>query len=102
MMHADTGRALWFAIHNYAELIKDEQRQREVFALWVKDVELTIGCKSCFKKLERFMKLWPVAYGEGLYLWSICLHDFVNKELGRKLFYPELTLAPLMQKGIIQ
>lgn len=100
MMHVDTARGLWAALHRYSQ--KSEREQRIDFHFWLIEVESTIGCETCFRKLQWFLKMWPVEFGEHFWLWSICLHDFVNKQLGRKLFYPDLTVEPLTAKGIFQ
>lgn len=102
MMDANRGRRLWQILHLYAKHQKSGLDQQIFYSEWLAEVKKEIGCESCFNKVVWFVKKWPVDYGEGFYLWSICLHDYVNKELGRKLFFPELTLEPLRKYGIIQ
>lgn len=101
-MHVDVAHALWIELHAHAKELQSETAQRMFMTRWLAEAEKATGCTSCWKKVERFCRLWPVAYGAGLWLWSVCLHDYVNKELGKGLFYPQLTLAPLFAKGIIQ
>lgn len=101
-MDALIGRALWFELHSKAGELKVDLGQISFMADWSARAEAALGCRSCWWKVERFCKLWPIAYGADFYLWSICLHDYVNKELGRPFFFPELTLAPMTAKGIIQ
>lgn len=101
-MTAIEGRRLWGELHEFARGSKLRHDQLTFFPRWLAEVEQTLGCVSCFWKVERFCKLWPVAYGEEFELWATCLHDYVNKEMGRNLVYPDLTLAPLKAKGIIQ
>ena len=100
MMRAEVGNALWESLHQAARFTVAEQQT--FFPSWLEMVRAQLGCKSCEWKLDRFMRLWQVDYGEGFYMWSICLHDYVNKELGKGLFFPNLTLAPLAYYGIIQ
>lgn len=101
MMDQATARRMWYCLHRFARREKARVNQVAFVEKWLSDVEAKLGCTSCFWKVKRFCDLWPVAYGEELWLWSICLHDYVNKELGRSLFHPDITLAPLMAKGII-
>lgn len=96
------GPGLWSALHVAGKDLISSNSQKIFFECWIFQVEGDIGCETCFKKLQWFLKMWPVDYGEGFYLWGICLHDFVNKELGRPFFYPNLTLEPLRGRGIIQ
>lgn len=100
MMSPQTGNALWAQLHLVAK--QTTARQEVFFPVWMDRVKFNLGCVSCGKKLDWFCKLWPVAYGKEFWLWSICLHDYVNKEMGRPLFHPDLTLAPLRSKGLIQ
>lgn len=102
MIDANTARHFWNELHTNAKGLKSNLDQKRFMANWLLDVEAALGCSSCWGKVKRFCARWPVAYGEELWLWSICLHDYVNKEMGRPLFYPDITLAPLKQKGIIQ
>lgn len=100
-MHATEGRRLWKGLHTFAENVFDGNTQRMFFSLWFSEVEGALGCSSCFRKLKWFREKWPEDYGQGFGLWSQCLHDYVNKELGKPLFLPDLTLAPLRLRGII-
>lgn len=95
-------RALWLELHEFAKKVKVRHDQLSFIAVWLRDTHDALDCGSCWNKLVWFCKKWPIAYGEEFYLWSICLHDYVNKEMGRPLFYPELTLAPLTARDIIQ
>lgn len=101
-MDAVKGRQLWRVIHLYAKHPNVSQDQQIFYSEWLAEVKNVIGCESCFKKVKWFEQKWPVEYGEHFYLWSICLHDYVNKELGRALFFPDLTLEPLKQHCILQ
>lgn len=98
-MDAKAGNELWKQLHEFAET---RRYAGLFFEKWMLEVKANIGCETCFKKLHWFLKKWPVDYGNGFQLWAWSLHDFVNKELGRPLYYPEKTLEPLMQRGIIQ
>lgn len=102
MINPVKGAELWKLLHETAKEEKDTVKQHNFMCSWWLKVEYLLGCASCFRKLKRFIDRWPVDFGEGFYLWTICLHDFVNKEMGRKLFYPKFTLAPLTERGIIQ
>lgn len=102
MMQVSTGRMLWGVLHEYSENPGNAQHKQAFLEQWFTQVKESLGCASCFKKLERFQRLWPTPDGEELYLWGLCLHDYVNKELGKPLHFPESTLAPLKQKGIVQ
>lgn len=93
---------MWQELHEFAGIKKDILDQISFVENWLQAVHEEIDCNSCWWKVRNFCRLWPVAYGEDLYLWSICLHDYVNKEMGKPLFYPDLTLAPLKARGIIQ
>jgi len=101
-MHIDVAHALWSELHAHAKELQSPTAQRMFLTRWLAEAKAVSGCTSCWKKVERFCQLWPVDYGDGLWLWTICLHDYVNKDLGKPLFYPQLTLAPLLEKGIIQ
>lgn len=102
MINVAVTRQLWHELHTRAECWKFDLDQKTFVANWLSDVEDTLGCASCWSKVKLFCKLYPVDYGQELWLWSICLHDYVNKEMGHPLFYPDLTLAPLRLKGLIQ
>lgn len=102
MMDTATAHNLWNELHMQSERLKVDLDQERFFANWFNKVKSALGCTSCWKKIEWFCQRWPVLYGSCFWLWSICLHDYVNKELGKPLFYPNLTLAPLTQKGMIQ
>lgn len=99
MIDANKARLLWHELH---EFMGTEDQQKAFFSAWLSRVELMLGCASCFKKVRQFVSYWPVDYGEGFHFWGICLHDSVNKDLGRSLFYPEITVAPLTRRGILQ
>lgn len=101
-MDASRGRQLWRVLHLYASHPNVSLDQQIFFSEWLAEVQKSLGCESCFKKVVWFQVKWPVDYGENFYLWSICLHDYVNKELGRPLFLPNLTLEPLTKRGILQ
>lgn len=101
-MTAATGQELWRKIHAFAKSTKSVSEQELFFSYWMLEVHSSIGCETCFKKVVRFLKLWPADFGKGFHLWSICLHEYVNKELAKPMFAPNLTLAPLRQRGIIQ
>lgn len=98
-MDALAGRMLWKRLHEFAE---EGIYAGRFFEKWMLEVKANIGCETCFKKLVWFLKKWPVDYGNGFQLWAFCLHDFINKELGKPLHFPELTLDPLIIRGIIQ
>lgn len=103
MIDAIKARVLWYELHLFQSGQKiDLDQQKTFFAGWLVRVENLLDCSTCFRKLKWFLSKWPVDYGEGFHTWGICLHDFVNKQLGRKLFYPEISLAPLTKHGIIQ
>jgi len=102
MMHQITAHILWLELHTEAKRLKSNLAQKMFMLAWMAEAKASLGCSSCWQKVEWFCQHWPVAYGKDLWLWSICLHDYVNKELGKPLFYPQLTLAPLTRKGIIQ
>lgn len=102
MMHITVAHALWSELHAESKELRSELAQMMFMTRWLEEAKACLGCSSCWQKVERFCTLWPVAYGEDLWLWSICLHDYVNKEMGKPLFYPDLTLAPLTAKGIVQ
>lgn len=102
MIDVQKTRWLWSELHEFANKVKVGQDQLLFMSTWLHKSFMALGCVSCWFKVKRFCDLWPIAYGEELYLWSICLHDYVNKEMGKPLFYPELTLAPLRAKGILQ
>ncbi len=100
MMDTQTGRILWYQLHCAAD--NNMIAQKGFIPVWLDRVKFNLGCTSCYKKLEWFMSKWPPEYGKGFDLWVTCLHDYMNKELGKPLFAPHLTLEPLTQKGIIQ
>lgn len=102
MIDVAVARRLWSELHTAAKGLKSNLDQISFMVKWMDEAKDAIECTSCWAKVKRFCGLWPIAYGEELWLWSICLHDYVNKELGRPLFRPDLTLAPLLAKGIIQ
>lgn len=102
MIDALKTRKLWYELHTFAKEIKVSSAQLSFVENWLQRAHATLGCPSCWWKVRNFCRAWPVSYGDDLYLWSICLHDYVNKEMGKALFYPELTLAPLRLRGIIQ
>ncbi len=109
MMDVTRARQLWHDLHHFADIaaiyvdnVEVDLDQQGFMSNWFAHVKATLECSSCWRKVEYFCRLWPVAYGDGLRLWSICLHDYVNKELGRPLYHPDLTLAPLTEKGIVQ
>lgn len=101
-MTAATGQELWRKIHIFAKGSKSVLEQELFFSYWMAEVHSGIGCESCFKKIGFFLKQWPTDFGKGFHLWSMCLHEYVNKELGKPMFAPNLTLAPLRNRGIIQ
>ena len=100
MINVEKARWLWKELHEFNSKVSLDQVS--FMCQWLPSVKFLLGCESCFRKLEYFMRLWPVEYGEGFQTWGICLHDYVNKELGRNLFYPDLTRPLLAAKGIIQ
>lgn len=103
MIDASKGRALWGELHAVGRREKiNLAQQKAFFAAWLMKVETLLTCQSCFRKLSFFVSKWPVDYGEGFHVWGICLHDYVNKELGRDLFHPEISIALLTRRGIIQ
>lgn len=102
MMDVAKARRLWIDLHDFAQRVKVRHDQLSFMDNWLNEAHSIVDCASCWWKVVRFCNLWPIEYGDGLYLWSICLHDYVNKELGRVLFYPDLTLEPLIKRGIIQ
>lgn len=102
MMHVTIAHMLWSELHSMAREEISPSSQRMFMQRWLEETKALAACPSCWWKVERFCTHWPVAYGADLWLWSVCLHDYVNKELGKPLFYPELTLAPLTAKGILQ
>ena len=102
MIDITKARKAWADLHEIGLAVDSPSSQRVFMLDWFRYVRDVIDCQSCLWKLALFLDRWPVEYGEGFYLWGVCLHDYVNKELGKKLFYPELTLAPLTKKGILQ
>lgn len=102
MIDITKSRELWRQLHEFGTSNDTPKEQNEFILEWICSVKKLIRCKSCFRKLVVFLLRWPVEYGEGFYLWGLCLHDYINKELGKRLFYSQLTLTPLMGKGIIQ
>jgi len=102
MMQPHAGRWLWWQLHTFTEKIDQSPEQRKAWlANWFATVKKLLGCDSCYKKLERFCNLWEPPLNGDLHAWGMCLHDYVNHELGRGLAYPELTLAPLKERGIV-
>lgn len=99
-MNAHTGRELWKQLHEIP--LAGVSFQEYIFPLWMESVKALLECPSCFRKIIFFLRKWPVEYGEGFDLWAKCLHDYVNKELGKPLFFKELTLEPLKERGIVQ
>lgn len=100
MMDARTGRFLWEQLHfHFPKYIGS---QGVAFHLWLDRVKFNLGCNACYKKLEWYVIKWPPEFGKGFELWAMCLHDYVNKELGKPLFAQHLTLEPLTRKGILQ
>ncbi len=102
MTDVSQSRKLWRQLHHFGLLDYDPKDQEAFFTEWVQSVSNVIQCTTCFRKLLFFLNHWPVDYGEGFYLWGLCLHDYINKELGKPLFYPNSTLEPLRLHGIIQ
>lgn len=102
MIDTDKARMLWGELHSFGKQEHTLSQQMLFFAEWLASVEAMLGCATCFKKVKLFLSKWPVDYGEGFHLWGICLHDYVNKDLGRNLFYPQFTIAPLTSRGILQ
>lgn len=100
MMDALTGRILWFQLHTAGKWSSD--KQRAFLYVWLERVKFNLGCSTCFKKVDWFISKWEPEYGKGFDMWAMCLHDYVNKELGKPLFAPHLTLEPLAKRGIIQ
>lgn len=101
MIDPTTGRLLWAQLHMFAAQ-RASDAQKAFLPVWLERVKFNLGCVSCYKKTERFISLWPPDFGKGFELWANCLHDYVNKELGKPLWAPHLTLEPLKLKGIIQ
>lgn len=101
-MDLPTAHRLWSELHTAAKELKTGLDQISFMAKWAIEAEAALGCGSCWKRVKWFCSKYPITYGSELWLWTICLHDFVNKEVGRPLFYPDLTLARLKLKGIIQ
>lgn len=98
MIDVFVARRLWEQLHTFA---RGQKISQDLFLnAWLADVQSMLNCETCFKKLVRFVQLWPP--DSDLNLWAICLHDYVNKEMGKPLFFPELTLAPLFKRGITQ
>jgi hypothetical protein len=101
-MDARKGQELWKRLHDFAQANESSpQAQESFFVDWFLEVEAAIGCASCYRKLFRFVKFWPPDFGGNFYFWTICLHDYVNKELGKPLHFPELTIAPLRLIGLM-
>jgi len=101
MMEAEKGRELWASLHTFAGMRETPDMQLVFMEDWLAKVGVAMGCPTCFHKVVRFTRRWAPDYGEGFETWAFCLHDYINKELGKKMFKPELTLALLLQKGII-
>lgn len=100
MMDAPTGRILWLQLHGAAKW--NSTKQRAFLYIWQERVKFNLGCNTCYKKVDYFISKWPPEFGNGFDLWATCLHDYINKELGKPFFAPHLTVVPLTQKGIIQ
>ena len=98
-MTPEVGTGLWIELH---EGVKVSLDQKMFVSAWLTKAKGLLGCSSCWIKVNRFLKLWPVDSIENGVLWAACLHDFVNKELGKPLHLPNITLAPLRQRGIFQ
>lgn len=99
-MNALGGQKLWGELHQAATLSPSDQLM--FFTFWLNQVREELGCVSCYRKLTWFLGMWQPDFGEGFKLWGFCLHDFVNKELGKPFFHPEVTLDPLTRRGIIR
>lgn len=102
MMTAATGRELWKKIHSFSKGSTSVSEQEVFFSYWMAEVESALSCKSCFQKVKWFLKQWPVSFGGNFHLWILCLHDYVNKEMGKPYHFPHLTLDLLTQHGIVQ
>jgi len=66
----------------------------EVFTRLVKENSAT--CKSCVTEWEKLVQKHPfdVSTREGFYVWTIRMHDGVNKALGKPVFGPLIGIAP--------
>lgn len=102
MMQQSTGRLLWGVLHEFASNHSTLAQRRVFLSSWFQQVKQHLGCATCFKKLERFQKHWHFDQAEDFYIWTVCLHDYVNKELGKPLYRPKYTLVLLKRKGIVQ
>jgi hypothetical protein len=100
MIDVFQARALWGELHSHSS--KSNHDQVLFLSSWLKRVREILTCSTCYAKVERFKNLYQPDYGEGFHFWGVCLHDFVNRELGRPLHRPDLTIPVLTSKGIFQ
>ena len=98
-MNAVQGRTLWIALHAAAQMEATPESRERFHAVWRELVRENLPCASCFRKLEYFERKWPPDTAD-FYTWSLCLHDFVNQQLGRPLFHPQITREPLRARGL--
>lgn len=77
------GPGMWSAIHGLPIYGKDVAQIKKFYA------GLAVPCSQCQKHLDDFKEENPVGYvqsREGAFLWSLRLHNSVNRKLGKSEF----------------
>lgn len=104
-MRPEIGKVLWLLLHAYAGFYPvkaDEEAQAnakkwlEVFSELVKE---NSGRCPCHHKWQQLVKVCPpdLSGRADFYLWTMVVHDYINRELGKELQRKKFTLLhPLL------
>jgi hypothetical protein len=49
-------------------------------------VRAELPCETCVRHFDLFVRVFPPAFGEGWFAWTVQLHNNVNVRLGRPLW----------------
>jgi len=92
------GPHLWFSLHtisfNYP--IKPEEKDKEEYKLFFKNLQEVIPCSVCKKNYKRHLKEHPIEdylnSRKLLVYWVIDMHNMVNAEIGKKILSYDIVL----------
>lgn len=95
------GNALWTLLHafalSYPEIADDAAKQGAALFLeaWEGLVEKnSAGCGSCHRKWKLLVSRHPPKLGGSaeFYGWTVSVHDWVNRELGKPMRHNAINL----------
>lgn len=100
-MNPAVGSALWTLLHAFAKaypnVATEDDKARALGWLdkWGELVEQNaIGCGSCHRKWALLIERNPpsLSGSTAFYHWTVAVHDWINRELGKPLFDTAICL----------